>query len=321
MKKDLQSVCSFSQAKINELQKELDLALPDKSIDSGICIYACGSLGRLELGKASDLDLFFITHSFDENSIEAISEADEEAFFSEIRRIYKEFNFPKPSRDGRYLKFIPLHNILDIGSQEEDYNNSYTARMLLLLESKPLYNLGAYDKLVKSVVDKYFIDYPDHTQDFNPQYLMNDIKRYWYTLCLNYEYRRDEKDDTAERYRKRLKLKFARRITCFSMLACLYKKGVCPDYVVKCVKMTPFERFEMLAEGDKELTCILEKIKKEYEHYLILKTHHTAWWENDPKRKTEALNGADRFQHLVNHEFMSIIARENSELLEKMDLY
>lgn len=321
MKKTLDFFQNISQQKLVQLQNELDLALPEKYKNYGVCIYACGSLGRLEFGSASDLDAFYIVDSMKKGSDQFIPEADKEEFFSEIRRINDKLDFPPPSKNGKYLVFTPREDLFDIGSQEEDSKNSYTARMLLLLESKPLYNQPAYNKLLEDVVDQYFIDYPDHTKDFNPLYLMNDIKRYWYTLCLNYENRRDKKDDRAERYRKRLKLKFARRVTCFSMLACLYRKDIDKSYVVECAKMTPFERFEMLAESDESLTGVLEEIKQMYEHYLELKTHDTPWWDEDPNRKDAAFECAVKFQKLINNGFMQKVAFENPKLLDLMDLY
>jgi len=319
--KDLEFYQGMSQKMLIRLQEELSHTLPEKYKNHGVCIYACGSLGRLEFGNASDLDAFYIVDSLKEGCNGPVPKVDCEEFFSVIRQINSMLDFPPPSKGGKYLVFTPREDLFDIGSQEEDSKNSYTARMLLLLESKPLYNKQVYDKLIEDVVDQYFIDYPDHTENFNPLYLMNDIKRYWYTLCLNYENRRNKNDDRAERYRKRLKLKFARRITCFSMLACLYKKGIDKSYVVTCTKMTPFERFEMLAKDNEELTAVLENIKQMYVHYLELKTHDTLWWEEDPNRKAVAFRDAGKFQRLINNGFMQRIACENPELLDLMDLY
>lgn len=319
--KNLDFFQGMSQEMLIRLQEELSHALPEKYKNYGVCIYACGSLGRLEFGNASDLDAFYIVGCLKEECNGSISKAESEEFFSAIQRINNMLGFPPPSKNGKYLVFTPREDLFDIGSQEEDSKNSYTARMLLLLESKPLYNRQAYDKLIEDVVDQYFIDYPDHTENFNPLYLMNDIKRYWYTLCLNYENRRNKNDNRAERYRKRLKLKFARRITCFSMLACLYKKGIDKSYVVTCSKMTPFERFEMLAKGNEELTIVLKNMKQMYESYLELKTHDTLWWEANPSRKDVAFRDAVKFQHLINNGFMQKIACENPELLDLMDLY
>lgn len=238
----------------------------------------------------------------------------------DIRSAYSELGFPEPSKDGLYLKPISADNLLDIGSREEDYNNSFTARMLLLLESKPVCGFEAYRALVRNVIEKYFVDFEDHQQDFSPQFLMNDIWRYWYTLCLNYEYRRDPNDDTAEKNRKQLKLKYARRITCFSMIACLYEKKIDIDYVIQCINKTPFERFEALA-SDKHLQHALREIKIEYEYYLDLKTYTADWWEEDPSRKSEAWKRAEEFQNMLNQSFMKVIAERNRDLHRKMDMY
>ena len=176
--KDLEFYQGMSQKMLIRLQEELSHALPEKYKNHGVCIYACGSLGRLEFGNASDLDAFYIVDSLKEGCNGPIPKVDREEFFSVIRRINSMLDFPPPSKGGKYLVFTPREDLFDIGSQEEDSKNSYTARMLLLLESKPLYNKQVYDKLIEDVVDQYFIDYPDHTENFNPLYLMNDIKRY-----------------------------------------------------------------------------------------------------------------------------------------------
>src|SRR5438034_11684593 len=92
--------------------------------------------------------------------------------------------------------------------------------MLLLLESRPLCNKTSYDQVIKSIVDEYFRDYPDHKQSFRPTFLINDILRFWKTMCLNYENKRNViKVDGEKKNKARLanmKLKFSRRLICFS---------------------------------------------------------------------------------------------------------
>jgi len=44
------------------------------------------------------------------------------------------------SNDGEFLRILYLEDMLEqLGGREDDYLNYFTARMLLLLESKPLY--------------------------------------------------------------------------------------------------------------------------------------------------------------------------------------
>lgn len=314
-----ESIRIESQKRLDELRNELQLIFKEETICDHICIYACGSMGRLEMTEKSDLDLFFVSESsFSQGS--TMANLDKYLFFAKLYEINTKLNYQEPSKRGMYWEFTPKENLLDIGSRQEDYNNSFTARMLLLLESKPLYNEDAYEKIVKETINKYFGDYTDYSDEFYPLFLMNDILRYWYTLTLNYEYRRDEKDDVNKRYWKRLKLKYARLITCYSMLACLYHEKISPEYVLECVKKTPFDRLRMLADECDETKSIVNQIETEYEWYLTLRKEGPEWW-NEPEHKKEAMLRADKFHHLVVHEFMKCIAERNPELRNRADVY
>ena len=267
----------------------------------------------------SDLDLFFVTEGNGSQAF-AITNLDKYRFFAKLYEINSKLKYQDPSKGGIYWKFTPKENLLDIGSRQEDYNNSFTARMLLLLESKPLYNERAYKEIVKETINKYFSDYTDYPNEFYPLFLMNDILRYWYTLTLNYEYRRDDKDDANKRYWKRLKLKYARLITCHSMLACMYHKKISPEYVLKCVEMTPFERLSMLADEQEEVKDIVLEIEIAYEWYLELRKKGSEWWDT-PQHKDEAMTQADNFHNLVVHKFMKCIADGNPALRNRADVY
>lgn len=319
MSTTFEKIKAESQKRLDELRHELNLAYPESEINNQICIFACGSLGRLEMTEKSDLDLFFVTES-NESQDFTISNLDKYLFFSKLYAINSKLNYQDPSKGGMYWEFTPKENLLDIGSRQEDYNNSFTARMLLLLESKPLYNDKTYKKILKETIDKYFSDYTDYPNEFYPLFLMNDILRYWYTLTLNYEYRRDDKDDTNKRYWKRLKLKYARLITCYSMLACLYHKNISPEYVLRCVEMTPFERLNMLADEQENLKDIVLKIEEAYEWYLDLRKKGPEWWDVQ-QHKTDAMTQADNFHNLVVHNFMKCIADGNPALRNRADVY
>lgn len=310
-----------SQKKLEELKSELKTAYPSKvKFNRSICVYACGSLGRHEMTQNSDLDLFFITmNSNIKRESLVCSNLDIYNFFANIYAINKKLGYQDPSKQGEYWAFISQNNLLDIGSRQEDFNNSFTARMLLILESKPIYNEKAYNQLILEIIGKYFIDFVDHSGEFYPLYLMNDILRYWYTLTLNYEYRRDSNDDENKKNWKRLKLKYARLVTCFSMLACLYKKNVSPDYVINCIKMTPFERLDMLSDFI-DIKEIVRAIKNEYEWFLSLRKEKPEWWEIG-SNKADALNHAYKFHDVVVHQLMRVLSESNPDLRNKTDFY
>ncbi len=309
-----------SQENLRELKEAVNKAYSmDIDFNSHICIYTCGSLGRLEMTPSSDLDLFFI--NFNEKEKESVcSNIEKYLFFSNLYEINKNLKYSEPSKQGYYWDFISKSNLLDIGSNIEDYNNSFTARLLLILESKPIYNEELYNKLIVETVDRYFTDYSEHCDDFYPLYLMNDILRYWYTLTLNYEYRRDANDDDNKKNWKRLKLKFARLITCFSMLACLYKNNITKDYVIDCINKTPFERLNNLSKEIVGIEEIIKEIEKEYKWFLSLRNETPDWWGND-SNKNEAWKKADKFHEIVVNKLMGKVSKYNPGLRSKADIY
>ena len=62
----------------------------------------------------------------------------------------------------------------------------------MLLESKPLFNETLYDSQMDEIVGLYFRDDVDRSS-FKPLFLLNDLLRFWRTLCLNYEIIRNDK--------------------------------------------------------------------------------------------------------------------------------
>lgn len=307
-----------SLGKLQLLREELQTAYAGFPLAKEVCVYACGSLGRLESVANSDLDLFFISMDKERNDIPNL---DTYRFFSILYTVTHNLGHPDPSKSGLYWLFTSKKDLLDIGSREEDYINSFTARMLLILESKPIVNESAYHSLIEETVQKYFIDYEENEDEFYPLFLMNDIHRYWYTLTLNYEYRRDASDDRNTRYWKRLKLKFSRLITCYSLLACLYEKRITPKRVTQYIEMTPFERLHALAEIVLGLGNIIEQAEEEYGWYMNLReTQSPDWWEEE-MHKREALEHADKFHSIIVHRLMGTMAKYNPELCQKSDTY
>ncbi|WP_298435966.1 hypothetical protein [uncultured Jannaschia sp.] len=164
--------------------------------------------------------------------------------------------FPKFSNDGEYLRVVQKDDILtNLGGRDDDHLNFFTTRMLLLLESRCVHGEHVYLRIVEDVIASYFRDYPDHKQEFSPTFLINDILRFWKTLCLNYEHRRNQPNDGStkriKQKTKNFKLKFSRMLTCFGSVALIVANRNCfrkPDLVSMC-KNTPRQRLETACEG------------------------------------------------------------------------
>jgi hypothetical protein len=162
------------------------------------CLYACGSAGRGELGASSDLDLFVV-------KLEAGTRIDEVLAQAAVVRMMAEGGLEPPSNDGRFLK---LHCVDDLesrlGGVADDPENTFTARMLLLLESRPFYGDAAYDALVQRVLRAYWRNADTHPTDYLPIVLVNDIVRYWRVLLLNYESKYEAKKGKLDARQRRI---------------------------------------------------------------------------------------------------------------------
>ena len=316
MNEYLNEVKESSYKRYSELKSKIEAAYSGKKEFENACVFACGSMGRLDMTTGSDLDLFFIENNDEKNKI---SDLNKHLFFADLYKINDEMCFEKPSRNGAFWIFTQKQHLLDIGSQVEDFNNSFTARLLLLLESKPLFNDELYNKLIEETVNKYFYAYDDNQDCFLPLFMMNDILRYWYTLTLNYEFRRDSNDNPDKKYWKRLKLKFARLITCYSLYLCLYEPDISPEYTIDCIKMTPLERLESISQKIPQTLETVLEIEKEYEWYLELRKQGPEWWSENGNKEM-AFERADKFHNLVTHELTTRVASFNKRLSEKTEL-
>ena len=154
-----------------------------------LCVYATGSYGRLEAWDGSDIDLFFLYDDAEES--ERLPWITFTRLSARLVEETEDMGFPPFSGDGRYLEVLYVGEMEQIlGSPEDDSQNSFTARMLLLLESQPVYREDVHKALLERIVGFYYRDFDDHADRFLPTFLTNDILRFWRTLTLNYEHHR-----------------------------------------------------------------------------------------------------------------------------------
>lgn len=334
----LQVASEQSSKLIEELRRSVGMAADYAGLDKHACVYVCGSLGRREMLKPTDLDLFFIWD--DSKGPAGPSNLQKYKFFGKMYElVYESANgdehaagdvrrFKDPSGDGAYWDFIPRSQLMDIGSRQEDYTNAFTARMLLMLEGVPLYNEIMFDDMLNEIVGEYFKESDDHPDDFHPTYLINDIMRYWYTLALNYEnlFNPDDPgmaDDRNKSNRMRLKLKFPRRWTCFSMIACLFKRDLTKEYVVGCMKSTPLERLYKVAGFCPRTEQTVDEIVDDYVWYLGVHDQEPKrdWWhettDGEPN-KVIAFRHADAFKGQFSELFRHL-SKDNPELVSETE--
>jgi len=287
-----------------------------------MCVYATGSFGRLEACKYSDLDLFFLQFS----NTDKVSRISKTLIDAEVINICRKAKFPEFTADGKYLEMHSLDDILsELGSPEDDYRNYFTARMLLLLESKPLFSVDVYYDTLKKVIDSYYVDYHDHEKNFRPIFLLNDILRFWKTLCLNYEHRRNRPPKNIPKKReahlKNLKLKFSRMTTCYSMVLLLAHSdhhAISPDEVLGFAKLTPTQRLEYLAQLEpKKLKSSVGEVMETYSWFLEktgVEEGQAVEWLSDRKRRELAFARARDYHKGIYNILVKIVA-DSSDFL------
>lgn len=269
---------AFTKTKLSELAKALDECLfadRQRILRGDTCIYVVGSGGRGELSSHSDIDLFIARVGRSPSDVDAFQVRQ-----AIVRALYR-LEFPDPSQGGAFLKMHTARSLCEeMGTPADDAGNTFTARMLLLLESKPLLGDTAYDELVKGIVKRYWQNADEHERDYQPFVLVNDIVRYWRILLLNYVAKNFEREKElgpdaldAERRLRSYKLRFSRCATCFSALAALLhttttKNCVEQDDVFEIVKQTPIERLRSVAARNVVVASSVERMLGLYESFL-----------------------------------------------------
>lgn len=267
----------YSLRRLRELGSALDAA----SLLDGhpLCVYVTGSYGRLEAWSGSDIDPFFLYDSADQS--ERFPWTSFVRLSARLIDTANEMQFPPFSQDGRYLEVQYVSEMERVlGSPNDDSLNAFTARMLLLLESQPLHDGSVYERLLERIIGFYYRDFEDHADDFLPNFLVNDILRFWRTLTLNYEHHRLKllplTDDELRRKKadsalKNYKLKVSRLATCFSMVANLSAMStpVTAEQVFELCRITPSERFERLREYGDVADRLVAQLTALYGEFLM----------------------------------------------------
>lgn len=218
------------------------------------CVYATGSFSRGEANLHSDLDLFIVGKVKGDKP--ALGGLNEILVKADLIRATRALGIPDFSGEGEYLAHYTVDQLVKtLGKPEDDVTNTFTARLLLLLESSPLIGAPVYSEVIPSVIQAYWRDYDDHKSEFVPGFLANDILRMWRTFCVNYEARTQSAppDKKAKRKLKNYKLKHSRLLTCYSALLylqVLFLKNhtVTPADAAGMVALTPTQRLEWLLE-------------------------------------------------------------------------
>lgn len=270
---------------MSELRSKLQLS--DAKLAGRATICMTGSYGRREAGEHSDLDVVIVglddvdapqTPLRSQINPSRLANLDAICIKGELIETTRSLSMNDFDSDGRYLTHYSVSELVGkLGRPEDDAGNTFTARLLMLLEGRPLLEPSAFSEIVDSIIESYWRDFEGHEAEFAPAFITNDILRLWRTFCVNYEARTASTPDhlKGKRRLKNFKLKFSRLLTCYSALLSIahvfaQNGTVTPIDMRAICDRTPLDRIVWLQEqtnigtADGALTAILER----YNHFL-----------------------------------------------------
>ena len=189
-------------------QKRQDLAENFATYDSpDTSLVVFGSVAREEVTSGSDLDWILL---IDGQSVPEHKEQERE-----IARLLIEKKFVPPGRSGIFGGMVGSHDLVHHICGEDDLNSNTTRRVLLLLESYPVGNREAYDRVRRQIIRRYLGDDRGLTHAGGdvriPRFLLNDLTRYWRTIAVDFVYKQRAEDDKKWAIRN-AKLRLSRKL-------------------------------------------------------------------------------------------------------------
>jgi len=220
----------FSRDRLEELSKGLSEELGSMPIS----VVVAGSFGRLDACTESDLDFMLIS----QDKLE-----DEDKITDKVKEVASSCNVKAPNPEGVFSRFIIIPKMMETIGSRDDSLVSLAQRMLLLMESKPIYNESMY----RSAVDQFLTKYLELVKVDPPKeaiFMLNDIIRYFRSICTNYQFnfwREEEKWVT-----RNIKLRHSRIIMYAGLLLLVMNASKNRTdkfgYISSKIHLTPIEK-------------------------------------------------------------------------------
>jgi len=184
-----------AQADAFEVQDLLFKTLRQFTSDD-VDIVVFGSLARREWTSGSDVDWTMLVDG-QADTQHRVAAREIEMTLAEMK--YKDVSLKGPGAEGIFGNMAFSHEIVHHIGGQADTNRNTTQRVLLLLEATSLRDPddelgGSYARIVRQILNRYLMsDSNFHTQTDHqsriPRFLMNDIVRYWRTMCVDFAYK------------------------------------------------------------------------------------------------------------------------------------
>ena len=207
-------------------------------------MYVVGSLGRMECVRGSDCDLVVVLRDdCSPNDTAIVCGLD--ALWERLEQI----GVQRPKAHGIYARPTSvgaLWNPDSIGQVDESID-VFGKRIQLILEGQPVYADSACQRLLQQMLTRYAggpLPHPTVGSDDSKQwsYLLNDLIRYFRSLCVRTQWLRDPAEWTV----LNTKLRHSRLLSYAGLLLLLgeasSRTGNKLEWLASRMRMTPMER-------------------------------------------------------------------------------
>jgi hypothetical protein len=150
-----------------------------------VCV--AGSFGRLEGSRESDADYIMVVRDPGASTIPADKEV--------LQRAIEAYGVSPPNKSGVFTQPRSKTQLISPIGKADEKVDELGKRMLLLLESRPVYRSDQFQLLLKEIFDRYS-EYVAVDPDKEFAFLANDLMRYFRFICVNYQasfWRQNEK--------------------------------------------------------------------------------------------------------------------------------
>ncbi len=166
---------AFSRKALLKLNTELNASFGPNDCFS---VIVAGSYGRMDAHGKSDLDFMIVHNGY---------LTEEESKVEVVRECAGKLGIETPNPEGAFSRPIRLADMVEsIGSKDDDLNST-AQRLLILMEGRAIFNPGFFKHIMLTLINRY-MKYVEEEPEKEALVLLNDIIRYFRSICINVEF-------------------------------------------------------------------------------------------------------------------------------------